>query len=326
MNKNTIRTIPKLDLHCHIDGSFSAAFVKKTLGLSDTAEEVARKIHADKNCSSLNEYLTCFDLPIRCMQTKADITSGILDILEQCHREHIVYTELRFAPTCSINAQINYNDVYEAAIEGIKDGHKKYGIYSNLIVCAMRHHSEEDNLRMLRCAASYLGYGICALDLAGDESAHGNQEFETLFLEAKRLNMPFTIHSGECGSIKNVQLALEYGASRIGHGISLIGDKSLIEKCRSKRIGLELCPTSNYQTKAINPCEKYPLREFLDLGLLASVNTDNRTVSNTTLTNEYVFLCEKQNICENDFELLYKNSVEISFADDSIKEELLKLI
>lgn len=321
-----IKTMPKLDLHCHIDGSFDTAFVRSVLKPDMTEDVLRAHLQAPADCASLTEYLTCFDLPILCMQTAKDITDGILNILKNCVKEQVKYIELRFAPTCSVNEHMRYADVYEAAIRGCRLGEEMYGISSNIIICAMRHHAPEDNLAMLHAAMDYIGHGICALDLAGDENMHGNLEFAELFATARRLHVPFTIHAGECGSTENVRLAVEYGARRIGHGIALIQDEALVQLCREKKIGLELCPTSNYQTRAVAKSAVYPLRSFLDWGLLATVNTDNRTVSNTDLVREYSLICERFDIHEEDLITMYKNGVEISFADDAVKHQLLKLL
>lgn len=324
--KNFIQTMPKLDLHCHIDGSFSTDFVRSVLKPDMTDDMLRAHLQAPPDCASLTEYLTCFDLPIQCMQTAEDITNGILDILKNCIDENVKYIELRFAPTCSVNTHMRYADVYEAAIRGCRLGKEMYGIFSNIIICAMRHHTPEDNFAMLHAAADYIGHGICAMDLAGDENMHGNLEFAELFAEAHRLCIPFTIHAGECGSAENVRLAVEYGARRIGHGIALIQDEAFARLCRKNKVGLELCPTSNYQTRAVTDSMMYPLRSFLDWGLAATVNTDNRTVSNTDLIKEYSLVCDRFGICEEDLITMYKNSVEISFADDAIKHQLLKLL
>ncbi len=321
-----IKKMPKIDLHCHIDGSFSPHFVKTTLGLEESTEHILDMLKAPSSCNSLAEYLTKFDLPIKCLQTKKDITAGIIDILDSASKENTKYLELRFAPTCSINENLSYEDIYEAVIEGCKQGKSVYDIDSNIIICAMRHHSLEDNLKMLEVSVDYLDYGICALDLAGDEASFNNSLFKELFARAKALNMPFTIHSGECGSTENVRLALEYGARRVGHGIALAKDKSLMEECKKAHLGLELCPTSNYQTKAVSPNDIYPLKLFLNQGLLATVNTDNRTVSTTDMTKELDLVYHNFNISEEEIIRLYKNSIEISFADDNIKNQLLKLI
>lgn len=318
--------MPNIDLHCHLDGSFSIEHIKNTLNLPIGDDELKSKLTAPADCQSLAQYLTCFDIPISCLQTKEHIKSGILDLLKQASIDDTKYIEIRFAPSCSVNENQSYQDIYEACIDGIKTGKELYDVDSNIIVCAMRHHNLSTNITMLKNARSYLGLGICALDLAGDEAAFGNEQFVDLFKEAKSLGMPYTIHSGECGSVQNIKIALELGAKRVGHGIALIKDPSLMKDVKKSHLGLELCPTSNYQTRAISPNDTYPLRAFLDAGLLATVNTDNRTVSDTTMTKELKLCKDKLNINKEDFITIYKNSVEISFADDNIKNNLLKLV
>lgn len=323
-SSNYIQALPKIDLHCHIDGSFSTDFVKSALSLNIDSYELASKLKAPDVCSGLAEYLERFDLPISCMQTPQDITDGIYDIIQNSAKENTKYIELRFAPTCSLNSNQDYKEIYEAAISGSKKALKDFGVHSSIIACAMRHHSEEQNLAVLKSARDYLGNGICALDLAGDEASFPNIDFDYLFKEANRIDMPFTIHSGECQSVENVRYALAAGAKRVGHGIALIKDSNLIKECQKNRLGLELCPTSNYQTRAVAAGDTYPLKTFLNNNLLATVNTDNRTVSNTTMTNELTLITNQMGITPDELAALYRNSVEISFADDNIKNELLK--
>ncbi len=315
-----------LDLHCHLDGSFSTDFVKQATGDNRTNQQLSQILSAPDDCSSLTEYLNCFDLPIQAIQTKDNITNGVLDVLSTAAADGVKYIELRFAPNCSLNEGLSLPDVYEAAIAGTKLGFEKYGIYSNIILCAMRHHTPDTNLRILDTMKDYMGHGICALDLAGDESMYPNENFVDLFKRAKAMDIPFTIHSGECGRTQNVRLAVELGASRIGHGIALIHDTSLMDEIRQKRIGLELCPVSNFQTKAWTDYSTYPLRTFMDSGLLATINTDNRTVSQTSIAKEMALSVSKLSIIEEDFITMNKNSIEISFADDNIKHKLLYML
>lgn len=324
--KTNILSIPKIDLHCHLDGSLSYDFVKERCSDIDSIDRFKDKLCAPADCASLTEYLTCFDLPISLLQTKKNITAAVLDVIKQASADGVKYIEIRFAPTFSVNDSMTYNDVCEAAITGCKEGLKKYNVYSNIILCAMRHLNLETNRNVIKCAREFLGDGIAAIDLAGDESAFDNALFTELFSEARKYDIPFTIHSGECGSVKNVELALSFGAKRVGHGIALINDKNLMEKCLESKLGLELCPTSNYQTRAVIPGSPYPLKTFLDFGLLATVNTDNRTVSETTMTNELEVCLNNHNITEDDLIKLYKNSIEIAFASDEIKHNLLNFI
>lgn len=316
-------SMPKLDLHCHLDGSLSHHFLQTTAG--DAAYAQAH-IQAPADCPSLSQYLTCFDLPVSCLQETETIRQSILDVVAQAATENIRYIEIRFAPLLSTQKGLSLYEVVEAALSGCQLAEKNYPVYTNLILCAMRHHAPEQNKQVAACAREFLGLGVCALDLAGDEMGHPNEEFEALFQEANRLNLPFTIHSGECGRTKNVELALAYHAKRVGHGIAAIKSPDLLDACKKAKLGFELCPTSNFQTKAVTNPSNYPLRPFLDAGLLATINTDNRTVSNTTLTDEYALAYETLQIKKEDFQTLYRNSVEISFADDSIKHQLWKLI
>ena len=315
-----------IDLHCHLDGSFSADFIKNATGDTRTKEELAQVLSAPSDCSSLTEYLTCFDLPIKALQTKENITAGVLDVISQVSQDNTKYIELRFAPNCSTEEGLTLPEIYEAAIEGSKVGLEKYGVHSNIILCAMRHHDMATNMKILDTMYDYVDHGICALDLAGDESKFPNKNFCELFKKAKDMRIPFTIHSGECGSVENVHLAMEFGAARIGHGIALIKDHSLMEEIKKQRIGLELCPVSNFQTKAWSDISTYPLRHFLDKGLLATINTDNRTVSKTSIEREISEVLTHMNITPDDIITLTKNSIEISFADDNLKDKLLNML
>ena len=310
-------SMPKVELHCHLDGSLSKEFLMQTLQLSTLDMHTIQ---------SLAEYLTCFDLPVSALQEKEHIRDAVVDVVRQAAAENVRYMEIRFAPMLSVNSHLDLENVVQAAVYGCQKAFDRYGVFTNLILCAMRHHSPQQNHLVVRCAREFLGNGVCALDLAGDEAGHPNEEFEALFEEARRMEVPVTIHSGECGSARNVALALQYGARRIGHGIAAIKDPALLEACCNAHIGFELCPTSNFQTKAATELDAYPLHAFLDFGLLATINTDNRTVSHTTLTDEYTFALEKLHIEKEDLRTLYKNSVEISFASDSVKHQLLYLL
>ncbi len=325
INDTYIRQLPKLDLHCHLDGSLSPDFVSSVLPEYTDSNELLSAMQAPADCSSLTEYLRCFDIPIRALQNATSLTNAVVDVIRQAYEENVRYIELRFAPSFSVNDNFSYNDVCEAAIKGSQIGYARYEVHSSIILCAMRHLDVTTNLKVLKAAREYLGYGICALDLAGDESMFPNEMFVDLFKEANRLEVPYTIHSGECGSTENVRMALSLGAKRVGHGIALIKEPSLIKECMDVRMGLELCPTSNFQTKASDSYANYPLKKYLELGLPATVNTDNRTVSNTNMTDEIKLITSKLGIDKADLKMLYTNAVEISFADDNIKHQLLKM-
>lgn len=320
MTQETLKELPKIELHCHLDGSLSRPFIEKRLGRTVRPEELS----VSEKCTSLNEYLEKFDLPGKCIMDEEGLSEAGYDVLKSMKQENVCYAEIRFAPLLSETEDMNCAKVIEALLAGLEKGKKDFGIEYGVITCAMRHHSEEENRRMIRTAREYLGYGVCAADLAGAEALYPMSEFMELFQETKKLGMPFTLHAGECGSVQNILDSVEAGAGRIGHGIAMRGHREVQKELQRKGIGIEMCPVSNLQTKAVESTKDYPMREFLDNGLKVTVNTDNRTVSNTTLTKELAFIQKTYGITDEEIRLMMKNAVDVAFADDAVKERILK--
>jgi adenosine deaminase len=212
----------------------------------------------------------------------------------------------------------------ESVLDGFKEASEETGILFQVIACNMRHLDEETNIRMMRECREFLGEGLCAIDLAGDEKSMPNAMFGNLFAEAKKLDYPYTIHAGECGSVQSILDAVEMGAKRIGHGIAMMGNAEVQKLVASKRIGVEMCPISNYQTKALQPEQVYPIRDFAKMGVLTTINTDNRTVSNTCITKEMEFLNKKIGISEDELYQYQMNAVDVAFCDDAMKHEIWK--
>jgi len=321
MTRLDIGKMPKVELHCHLDGSMPLALVRYLSGNSGVTQT---DLQAEANCDSLATYLEKFDIPCQCIQSKEGLQEASYTLLEEVAKENVKYIEVRYAPILSTNEGLSLRDTMDSVIAGLKKGYEDFGVYANVIVCAMRHISVEENIKMLKTARELLGEGICALDLAGDEAAYPTKNFVELFAQANRLDMPFTIHSGEQGSVANVREALELGAKRIGHGIALHQDQELMKEYAKCGIGLEMCPTSNLQTKAIDSWDNYPLLYFMENDLKVSVNTDNRTVSNTTLTKEFEMVYKASGYNDEIIRQLQANAIEISFASDDIKEYLLE--
>ena len=320
MSHIDIRKMPKVELHCHLDGSMSLDLVRE---LSGNLAITNTDLQVEDDCKSLAEYLEKFDIPCQCIQTKEGLCKASHGLLEDVAKENVKYIEVRYAPAFSTNEGLSLRDTMESVIDGLKSGYQDFGVYANVIVCAMRHINIEENIKMFKVARELLGEGVCALDLAGDEAAYPTKNFVELFEQANRLDMPFTIHSGEQGSVANVREALELGARRIGHGIALRQDQELMKEYARRGIGLEMCPTSNLQTKGIDSWDNYPLLNFLENDLKVSVNTDNRTVSNTTLTKEFEMIYKASDYNDEIIRTLQANAIETSFASDDIKGYLL---
>ena len=322
MTIEELKRMPKIELHCHLDGSLSREFIEKRLKRSVSEKELS----VSDDCSDLVEYLEKFDLPLECLQDEAGLTEAGYDVLKTMSRENIIYAEIRFAPLLSVTEEIGTRQVIQALLKGLEKGKKDFGVEYNVIVCAMRHHSMEQNYEMIKIASEFLGKGVCAADLAGAEAQYPMAEFMELFHKVRELGMPFTIHAGECGNPKNIEDALTAGAGRIGHGIAMKGEQGIQEIVKKYHIGIEMCPISNLQTKAVNSTEEYPIREFLNTGLLVTINTDNRTVSNTSMTKELKFVQEAYGISDEEVRVMMKNAIEVSFAGEEVKGKLRERI
>lgn len=322
-----LKKMPKIELHCHLDGSMNLDVTKellKELGENYSDAQLIDMLQAPEDCPSLADYLTRFDLPIRLIQTKEGLRKSAKAVALDAAAENVKYIEVRFAPTFSTNQGLSIRDILESVQAGLLEAEAQADIRTGIIVCGMRHLDMNTNLSMLRQAAELYGSGVVACDLAGDEKAFPTKNFVEFFEESKRLGIPFTIHSGETGSTENIRVAIDLGAKRLGHGIAMGRDLDLIRECASKHIGVELCPSSNLQTKAVTSFADYPLRSFMTAGVPVSINTDNRIVSGTTNSREWKRVVEHFAITDEEIAKIYRDSVEMSFATDDIKHELLK--
>ncbi len=321
MNQEYRQKIPKIELHCHLDGSLQKECLQELLG----REIDQKELQVEDHCQSLAQYLEKFDLPLSCLQTEAGLKRAGYDFIQNVARENVKYVEVRFAPMLSQRKGLDCEKIMGAVLEGLEAGKKAYDVEYNVIACAMRHLSYEENLRMAEEVRGFYEHGLCAFDLAGNEAAFPIEQFSQLLGKFRSMDIPFTIHGGECGRVENVVKAVEYGAKRIGHGIALRGHEDAIQMLKEKKIGIEMCPISNLQTKAVQTLEEYPIREFIEKGLFITLNTDNRTVSNTTIDKEIKFVQENFAVTEEEILTMMRRAVEVSFAQEEVKQKLKKL-
>lgn len=305
--RKEILEMPKIILHLHLDGSLRPETVKEWLkeeGEDISLEEVRKKLMVNKDCRDLNEYLEKFELPSKVLQTKQHIERATYEVFENLSKQNVIYAEVRFAPSKHLERGLSYNDVVEAAIQGMNKAKEEFGIDGNLILCCMRgDNNEQENLETINVAKKYLNNGVTAVDLAGAEALFKTANFEEIFKYARKLDVPFTIHAGEADGPESIKKALEFGAKRIGHGIRCIEDKNLFCELVEKQIPLEICPTSNFQTQAIQG--EYPLEELYRRGICVTVSTDNDTVSNTNILEEYDWIFKNTGLMIDD--LLHMN-------------------
>ncbi len=296
--------IKKIELHLHLDGSIR----------EETANEILGKkcnLKAKDKCEDLNEYLEKFEIPSIILQTKENLERVAYELALDLKKDNVIYAEIRFAPLKHLNGGLSLDEVITSVLNGLS----KVDIETNLILCMMRNDSFNDNKKVIDLAHKY-GFPI---DLAGAEAIYKTKDFKELFEYAKSINVPFTIHAGEADGYESIKAAIDFGASRLGHGIKIIDYPDLINEAKEKGITLEVCPTSNVQTNAVNILKDHPIKKLFDMNVNVCINTDNRTVSNITLEDEYNKLKETFNFTNEDFLKMNLMAIEASFAQDKEK-------
>ncbi len=296
--------IKKIELHLHLDGSIR----------EETANEILGKkcnLKAKDKCEDLNEYLEKFEIPSIILQTKENLERVAYELALDLKKDNVIYAEIRFAPLKHLNGGLSLDEVITSVLNGLS----KVDIETNLILCMMRNDSFNDNKKVIDLAHKY-GF---AIDLAGAEAIYKTKDFKELFEYAKSLNVLFTIHAGEADGYESIKAAIDFGASRLGHGIKIIDYPDLINEAKEKGITLEVCPTSNVQTNAVNILKDHPIKKLYDMNVNVCINTDNRTVSNITLEDEYNKLKETFNFTNEDFLKMNLMAIEASFAQDKEK-------
>ena len=313
------KTMPKIELHLHLDGSLDINDIKNRYNLSD--DEIKKQMIADEKCKNLNDYLTKFDFPISIMQKKKELENDTIALLNILKQQNVIYAEIRFAPQFHTREGLSQTEVVETVINAAR----KVDIKSNLILCLMRgKDNKKENLETINVAKKYIGNGVCAIDLAGAEAIYKTSDYAEEFKIAKENNIPFTIHAGEADGIESIKSAVSFGAKRIGHGVRVIEDKEYMQFLKDNDITLEVCPTSNIQTCICKDYDSHPLFELYKYGIKTTINTDNMTVSNTTLENEYNRLIETRKLEIEDIVNMNLYSIKAAFLSDDEKIELKK--
>lgn len=274
-----------IDLHLHLDGSLSFETVRELARMQNIALPQALRLSAPENCESLDAYLRCFEFPISLLQSVEAVEYAVYALGEELRRQGLIYAEVRFAPQLHCK-NCTQSEIVAAALRGMN----QTAFDMRLILCTMRGAAQADNLQTVFLAEQFLGQGVVGIDLAGAEGKYPTQDYGYVFSAARERNIPFTVHAGEASGADSVRFAIESGAARIGHGIRAFESDSVMELVRRNGIVMEMCPTSNFQTKAVFDAEAYPLKRWLESGVKVTVNTDNMTVSDTCISDEYRFI------------------------------------
>lgn len=317
-----------IDLHLHLDGSLSIEdfrFLAEKQGV-DLGNDFPKNIYVPSDCTSLEEYLERFDLPLKLLQDPFSIAYVTKSLVERLYKAGYIYAEIRFAPQLHTQKGMSQEDAVIAAIAGLKDAlQNKPDFDANLILCCMRQSDYETNRPAILLAEKYRNSHVVAVDLAGPEAFHTGDFYRSLFDEAQAKNLNITIHAGEaCGSDEVMRAIDLLHAQRIGHGVHLEVTQENVRKILMKRIAFEFCPTSNLQTTSLPNYEAVPWKLFRQYGIMVTINSDNMTVSNTDVLAEYRHLFKTYQFQKFEVRHLLENAIEASFASFDKKIALRK--
>jgi adenosine deaminase len=314
-----LRQLPKAELHCHLDGSvrpstlLDLAREARVQMPKHTPEELAEFMRVD-DARTLEDYLRRFDVTVSVMQTEEALERIAYELAEDASEDGVRYIEVRNAPILNVVRGLTLVQAIEAPLRGLRRAEKEFGIIGRFIVCALRHYTPEDSLAMAQLAVEFKNEGVVAFDLAGGEKGNPAARHVEAFRYAREHNLAVTVHAGEGDGAESVREAVHIcGANRIGHGTRLIEDPELTQYVNDRRIALEICLTSNVQTRVADSYEAHPLREYFDRGLNVTLNTDNRLMSGTTLTDEYVHAAEHLGFTVDELAGIALNGFESAF-------------
>ncbi len=329
--ENIIRSVPKVLLHDHLDGGLrpqtvidiSKEYKYNKLPTTD-AGELAEWFHRGANKGNLVEFLQGFEHTIAVMQTKEALERIAYEMMEDMKKDGVVYVESRFSPVFHTTKGLYYEDVVNAVLSGLERGRTDFGVGYGLILCGMRNM--KNTLEMAELAVNFRNQGVVGFDLAGEEGGYPPKKHLEAFQFIQRANFNITIHAGEAFGKESIWQAIQWcSAHRIGHATHLKEDFTLDKEGKvvafgdlaqyilDKRLPLEICLLSNIHTGAIDKIENHPFGILFKEKFRVTINTDDRLMSNTTMTKEFMTAIEYFNLTLDDVEKVTINSMKSAF-------------
>jgi adenosine deaminase len=316
------RLRPKTELHLHLDCSLSYG-VAHALDPDLTPEQYERRFVAPPKCKTLAEFLETAPSGHRLMQSERALRLVVRDLFAQLAADGVIYAEVRFAPHQHLERGMRVDEVVEVVDEEVASESGRSGIAAGVILCTLRHFTHEQSLETAQLVERFRGRSVVALDIAGDEAGSPLDAHVDAFRHAIDRGLHRTAHAGEARGPNSVWATLEHlRPTRIGHGVRSIEDPRLIEHLAATRIHLEVCPSSNVQTNTVASYDVHPIARIVGEGVSTGINTDARTNTNITLSEEYERLAATFGWGAHDFLARNLDAVEASFTDDATKARL----
>jgi adenosine deaminase len=331
--RELIQKLPKTDLHVHLDGSVRIPTLielakKYQVNLPSTDPDILKKkVQSGKTCQNLSEYLQGFDITLSVMQEPDALFRVAYELAEDAAQENIWYMEVRFSPILHIRKGLKLTTIVNAVLEGLQKAEKEFNIKTGIIICGMRNINPETSLKLAELSVAYKNKGVVGFDLAGQEESYPAKDHKEAFSLIRKNNINTTAHAGEAFGPESIHQAIhDCGAHRIGHGTRLYEDGDLMNYVNDHRIPLEICITSNIQTQAAKSYESHPLRFYYDYGLRVTINTDNRLVSDTTLTEEFYMVAKHLNLNLDDIKSMIMDGFKSAFLPNRAKSIMLNMV
>ncbi|EHJ52703.1 adenosine deaminase [Streptococcus macacae] len=328
MVKDILQQLAKAELHCHLDGSLSLECIRQLAAMAqvDIPEsdlELKSLVSAPKNAKNLMDYLKSFDIIRPLLQTEKALSLAAYDVAKQAAKEHVIYIEVRFAPELSMDQGLTAIQTVAAVEKGLRQAQKDFGIVAKALICGMKQSHQKKTKSIFKSLLQSESLDFVGFDFAGNELDFPPENFADIIHDVQHADYPMTFHAGECGCPHYIAQSLALGIKRLGHITAICHQPDLLAELVQQGVTAELCLTSNLQTKAAASIADFPYRELYELGAKITINTDNRTVSDTSLTKEYHHFQELFATTVSDFYQFNQNALEAAFASEYEKKELL---
>ena len=331
IDRELIEALPKTDLHCHLDGSLrieTMLELAEQYGVqlpADDAEGLTRALRLGATHEDLTSYLEAFDWTCKVLQTREALQRVAFEVAEDAAAENVAYLELRYSPILHTSQGLRMDQVVQAVLDGLTEAERRYDIVTGVIICGIRNISPETSLQLAELAVAFKNRGVVGFDLAGAEEDYPAKDHKEAFYLILNNNINCTLHAGEAYGPESIAQAIHYcGAHRLGHGVRLREDGDLLNYVNDHRIPIEICISSNIQTGSVKKLERHPFRFYLDLGLRVTLNTDNRLVTATTVTDEYLLAAKRFGLTVEELRWVMVNGFKSAFLPFRDKKMLLR--
>ncbi len=322
-NKGKMR---KVELHLHLDCSLSYRVVAG-LDPSITRAQFDAEFVAPPVCASLADFLTRAPRGFQLMQSEEALRLVVEDLFEQLVADNVVYAEMRFAPLLHLLHGLSPEQVVRSVDRAAEEAIRATGVEARIILCTLRHFTAEQSLATVRLVEQFAGTRVAALDIAGDEAGHPLDPHIAAFRYAQERGIYRTAHAGEAAGAASVwQTLQDLKPTRIGHGVRSVEDSALIAHLAEERIHLEVCPSSNVQTRTVASFAAHPVEKLRQAGVSLGISTDARTITDVTLEQEYERMEEHFDWKHEHFEASNREALRAAFIDEATRSRLLAVL